>query len=347
MVTAADIYSVALGDWQAAGPAQQITTFDALAIGEHIDNGWDLSFSIPGNSPAGALLSVFATDVWLYFDGILIQRFRVVDAQQEWGPDGSNDVQVVAVDYKRLLNSRHVQSLLTFTEVGQGTLVWNMVQHTQAQPGGDLGITAGTLVDFFERTRTYLPGENIGKELTDLSGVIDGPYWEIVGDRVLNVTSYTGFPVRDTPVQQGATARRIRRKPGFFANSVFVDGNNAATVPVVVDSADILTDPRGRWERAAGFPTVTEQNTLVEKANGLVADLQSPAAQWTCELEPSRFLTDGNFTPGDYVTIVVPPGLADAVNSPGQLTGGQVISRQYRIGGDGSASISIEVAEIP
>lgn len=346
MVTAADVYTVAVGDWQ-VGPQQTVTTFDRLSISEHIDNGWDMSFSIIGNSATGALLTPFATDVFLFRAGTLIQRFRVIDAPQEWGDDGSNRVQVTAVDYKRLLNNRHVQSTLEFVDEPQATLIWAMIQHTQAQPGGDLGITAGSVSALSTpRTRTYEPGENIGKELNDLSGVIDGPYWEIVGDRVLNVGGYTFFPVRYTPVQLGSTARRIKRKAGAFANSVWVDGDSAFTVPVVADAPDILTDPRGRWERVAGFPTVKLQDTLDEKASGLVADSRSPGAQWTCELEPSRFLTDADFSPGQYVTIVVPPDVADAVGGPGALTGGQVISRQYTVGADGDASVTIEVIEI-
>lgn len=346
---ASSVFTVAVGDWQDDDPTQEVGQFGSIAISSNLDSGCEIAFDVPGNSPTARTISELASDVWLYRTGTKLHRYRVIAIEQTWDPDGGDIVSVVAVCYKRIQNSRHVLSELTFSNTPQADIILGLIDHTQAQPGGDFGITAGSLDSGGRnRDRTYGAGENIGKLLSDLSAVIDGPWWEVNAEKQLIVQPYDSFPTRAVPIELGATARSLSRGSGAseFANAVFVDGDDAFTVPVVREAGDILTDPRGRWERAAGFPNVSLQDTLVQKSEGLVANLRTPLAQWSCEIEPSRYLMDAGFSTGDFVTIVVPPTTAAPVGNPGFSVPAQIMDLQLAVDADGAAAVSVQAIEV-
>lgn len=347
-----DTFTVAVGDSSASIPKQEIASFDQVSLNSSLDGGCDVAFTVPGNSATARLINELASDVWVYQNGGIFQRYRIVGIGQTWGPDNDDVVSVQGVCYKRIVNARHVQSPLTYAATGQADIIAAIYAHTQSQPGGDWGVTNGTLDNDGQfRDRSYVLGENIGNILNNLQNVIDGPAWRISGDLTLEVRSGdpATFPVQGVPIMLGGTARSLTRNAGTgeFANSVFVDGDSSVTVPAVADDLNILTDPRGRWERAAGFPNVVEQATLTEKAAGLVAEYASPVATWSCEIEPSRYLTDAPFSPGDLVTIVVPETVAAPIGNPGFSVTGQVMNLALGFSADGALSVSMEVVETP
>lgn len=347
MTAAADQFVLAVGPWTDSAPSQEVRRFGTVSYRSYLDGGVDISFDVPGNSPSAAELSELYTDVWLYRNEVPYARCRVVSLVQTWGADGEDVVQVQAVDYKRLLNARHVQSTLNYATTAEASIIWGVIQHTQALDGGDLGITAGTLTSGTNRDRTYYAGDNIGKILGDLSGVIDGPWWEIDPTLALNVHPYDDFPVQGTPLMLGATARMMARKSGagLFANSVFVSGDNNQTTPVSLDSTDVSTDPRGRWERSAGFPTTTLQDSVQEKAEGFLAETERPPVQWSVELEPERWLTDADFIRGDEVTLLVPENSV-AAQVPGAGVQTRVTTLSFSLTADGQLNVTAELLEL-
>lgn len=347
MASAADLFTLAVGDWQ-VGPQQEIGQFSAASLSLNLDAGAAVSFDVPGRSPTAEVIDELATDVFIYQAEQLFVRCRIVAVEQAWGPDGDDTIQVQAVDYKRLLNARHVLQPLSFSGVDQADIVWALIQETQGQDGGDLGITAPLLPAGFPRDRNYEVGENIGALLDNLSKVIDGPAWGVDAERQLVVINPGSFPTNPVPVQLGSTARALTRQSGAsaFANAVFVDGDDSATVPVIAESPTITTDPRGRWERAAGFPSVVLQNTLAEKANGLLQDAQSPVAQWSVELDPARFLTDAAYRPGELITILQPASTVAPIGDPAFIVSAQVIGVQLNLTADGQATGSLEAIEL-
>lgn len=347
-----ETFTVAVGDSSASGPLQEVASFDSMSLNSSLDGGCEVAFTVPGESATARLINELASDVWVYRAGGIFQRYRVVGVGQTWGPDGDDVVSVQGVCYKRIINARHVQSPLTFSNTGQADIIAAIYAHTQTQTGGDWGITNGTLDnDGKFRDRSYVLGENLGSILDNLQGVIGGPVWRISGDLTLEVRSGdpATFPVQGVPLMLGGTARSLTRNAGTgeFANSVFVDGDSSVTVPAVADDANILSDPRGRWERAEGFPNVSLQATLQEKAEGLVEEYASPVATWSVEVEPGRYLTDAPFSPGDLVTIVVPETVAAPIGNPGFSVTGQVMNLALAFSADGALSVKMEVVETP
>jgi hypothetical protein len=183
--------------------------------------------------------------------------------------------------------------------------------------------------------------------LTDLSGVIDGPLWTIDGDRVLDVTMPADFPTLATPLVHGVTARSLVRNSGAdeFANAAMTDGNPDSTVPAFAEALTLPADPRGRWETVEGFPTVTQQTTLAEKADGLVEAAQSPVAEWSAVIDPRRYGSDFPIRPGDFVVISWPPEQFTVIGLGNRVIA-QAISVNVTVTSDDDVSVSAQLVEI-
>lgn len=305
-LTAGGRWRVGIGPWTGTDPVIEVSSFSGtFNLSENLDAGAACTFSLPMSGQEVVSLSEYETDVWVYEAGVLRFRGRVTGLAFTWGAE-SGSVTVTAVDYSRLLYSRLVSAPLSFTATDQGVIMQALIDQTQALPGGDLGIGWGTIDSgSVLRDREYVIGDVIGDAIDNLSAAEGGVCWKIDADRLLQVEPYDACGSLALPLRLGEALTGLSRSSVPFANSILASGDSGFTTPVLVDSADILTDPRGRWERAFGFPTVTLQDTLIESAAGLLAR----AAQhdtWNMQIDPARFALDARVEPGQMATVVMP-----------------------------------------
>lgn len=341
-------YTIAVGPYIGAGPTQELTFYTSWSLDKNLDDGCTFSFTIPGYVPEAAAISELDTDVWVYRAGVLDDRFRIVAINQSWGPSGEDVLSVQAVCYRRLLAARYVQTPLRFDQVSQGQIIWELIQHTQATTNGDLGITAGSLGPTVLRDRSYEVGQNILDIIVDMTNVIGGPTWDIDANLQLVVSRSDLYPLNPAPLVLGATVEAFQRPSAAskFGNATVVSGNNQSTLPVIAESPTLTTDPRGRWERRASYPSVVLQNTLQNHAEGLLTDLQSPSAIWQVDVVPSRFFGDGQYKLGDFVEIVQPASTAAPIGPPAVSVFGQVLAIQVQQAANGAVDVSMRVLEI-
>lgn len=340
-------FALAVGPYT-SGPVQAVTFYDSWTLDRNIDDGASLSFNVPGNSPEAGVISELDTDVFVYLNGTLVQRFRIVEVGQSWGPSGEDTVSVQAVDYRRLLASRYVVSPLAFENVSQGDIIWGLIDHTQSQTNGDLGIVQGLELNPVIRSRSYEVGQNILDAIVDLTRADGGPVWEITEQLDLNVKVVNEFPLNPTPVVLGITAQSLNRPSGAakFANAVVVSGAQAVTTPVIVESSTLPTDPRGRWERRVAYVNTVQQVALETQAYGLISDYQAPSAVWQVEVVPERYFGDAEYAIGEFVRLVQPESLVAPLFTPATEVVGQVIAMQIRQTASGDVSISMRVLEV-
>lgn len=339
-------YTLSVGPWT-GDPVQEITSFESISATFNLDAGDELSWTMTCNCPGANLLAELETDCWLYDDDALVQRYRVLAIEASWVVNGRSVLNVKAVSYKKLVGYRLLNADLKFAATDQADIVWGIIQATQATTNGDFGIVVGSLDgDGINRDRSYVAGESLGTILANLSEVINGPYWTINGDLELIVKPDDDFVTLATPIQLGVTARNLTRQSGAaaFANAVYVDGDGDSTVPVIAESATIATDPRGRWESALGFPSVTEQATLQERADGAVISAQSPIAQWAVDVEPERFQSDLPLQPGVFVAVDWPATEFRPVGATDGVVG-QVMTVGLSISPDGDLKVSAQIIE--
>lgn len=348
MPSVGSIYSFAVGPSSASTPEQEVTIFDGLSLTDNFDTGPEMSFSMPANSAAAALVDELATDVWVYQTETLMYRLRVTAVNQDWDENGDATVSVSAVGYKRLMNARHVQSTLTFTAADQGDIIWGLIDHTQDQTGGSWGLTQGTTTTGITRDRTYEAGENIGKVLGDLMGVIDGPWWDVNAAKQVIAQMPSSRPTIATPLVLGATCRRMGRRSAsaHFTNAPYVTGDAEATVPVSMPHPDIATDPRGRWERAFGFPSVVLQDTLVEYAEGALETYAAPLTEWTVDIEPNRYLTDVPFRIGYHGTLVYPRSTVAPIGDPVASMTVRTMGLRFGVNDNGQIAMTLSLLEV-
>jgi hypothetical protein len=332
-------YQLFIGPSSSSVPTQEVTIFDSWSLNRNIDDGCSISLTIPQNSPAGIAIEELSTDIWLYLDGQPDQRFRVAQLERTWDQDGRFDASVNAVCYRRILRSRHLNTALSFSGVSQGQILFDLIDHTQNLPGGDLGITAGNLGPTVLRDREYEAGSNILELAVGLSQIVNGLTFDIDENLELQVSRFQDFPLRAQPIVLGVNAVKIRKPSGsdLFANVAIVTGDRQSTTLVIEESGTILTDPRGRWERFQSFSSQVLQSALVQHAEGLVLEANSPAIIWQWDLEHERFFGDSDYGLGDFVNLVDPNGGTVVV---------QVLTQQILQDADGDVRVSMTGVQV-
>jgi hypothetical protein len=352
------LFAIGVGDPSSGVLAQEVNDFDNVQIKFHLYDGDSIAFGMSALAPAAPYLSGLASDVFLYnrLDATrtdhLWQRFRVMPVEQTWGED--NLVRITAVCYKqalkgRLLHNGDAVHPWVFVGVDEATIAAELINHTQSLGAGyDLGIyTAGVSATGQPRDRTeYKAGDNIYKLLDDLSKVQDGPVWAVkpsaTQTRALSVRKLSSFPVREMPLVSGDNAGQMVRKPATFANAAFVPGTNA-TVPAFYTTPEAATDPRGIWETSVSPSTsVTQQASIDALAQGTAEEMQRAPADWTAEVDVSRWLTDSSFMPGDVVTIKVPRAVIDPPTAEAATTAtARVVEVELTVANTGAAAVKI------
>lgn len=341
-------FTVAIGPATGSRPIQEVTDFVSWTLDNNLDDGCSLSFSTRGDSVAARLIDELATDVWLYEDSTLVQRFRITSVEQEWGPDGLDEARINSACYRRLLKKSHVRSELEYAGVAQDQIVWALVQHAQAATGGNLGITVGSLTSATLRDRIYPQGVNIFDSIAEFTQIEDGIEWNVDASLGLVVRDRLSLPLRITPIQLGVTARRMVRPSSAeqFANAAIAIGNPENTSAVIAEDGGLASDPRGRWERFVSVTADTQQE-VTDLANGLIEQSVSPLSTWTVDMEPDRYFSDAQYEIGELVTIVQPRSTVYPIGVAAPTIRAQVISRSITQTANGDVTVTITAVEAP
>lgn len=337
--------TVAVGPATGAVPVQEVTFSGSMSLTFDLESGSSIQFVTRASSPEAAYIDELATDVWLLGD--IKARYRSTAVWQEWFVNGQDNVNVMAVTYKKMLARRLFHTDLLFTDKDLATIIWGMWQHTQALPGGNLGVTLGTPnTTGIIRTREYKTGENMGDQAANEYD--EGIWWLVDENKVFTAGTLASRPFVGSPLHLGANVREMQRASGSdFANAVYGDADDSATTGVWLDAADVATDPRGRWELASGWPTVVLQETLNERTAAFLKQTQVSVAHWNVEIEPSRWLTDTKIMPGDWCVLVVPRSLAAPLGAPTPLVVVLVTQVAIGIDADGAFDVKVVVEEHP
>lgn len=338
------LFSLAVGPSSGTVPVIGLNEWDSWTLDNNLDDGCSLQFTARGDTYESSFVQELESDLWLYRAGALYQRFRIVNVQQDWGPDFDSTISVSAACYRRLLKSRHVRTTLTYTGTSQGDIVWDLIQHAQAATGGNLGITLGSAGPFVGRDREYLTGVNIFDAITEFTQIDNGLTWNITPQLQVVISQPSLYPTAAMPCQLGVVARRMSRPSSAerFANAVVVTGDSMSTTPYIAEDPGLGIDPRGRWERYQSLSQVKDQAQLVELGDGLLTQAISPVSVWRIEMEPSRYFVDAEYQLGDFITVERPVGAG-----PAPLFSAQVLSRSVQQNADGQTVVVLTAVELP
>jgi hypothetical protein len=339
--------TIAVGPSSGSTPVQEVTSWGSVPVGFTLDleSGSNMQFVSRADAPEVAYIDEMATDIWVMGD--VQARFRISAVWQEWFSNGQDNVSVSGVSYKKLLSRRLFHSNLAYNDTDLGTIIWNMWAHTQALPGGNLGVTLGTpSTTGIIRDREYKAGENIGTQAENEYD--EGIWWTVDHNLVYTAGTLATRSFVGSPLHMGSNVRELQRASGSdFANGVYGDADSDKTTGVFLDAADVATDPRGRWELAAGWPTVVLQDTLDQRTAAFLSDVHTVVAHWNVTLESSRWLTDTKIMPGDFCVLVVPRSLAAPIGVATPRIVVQVTQVQIGFDADGKFEVKAVVMEHP
>lgn len=336
----------AIGPSSGSSPTQPVTSFGSATGAMDIDlQGASVTLVILGHTPEADVVDELVTDLWLLGD--FPMRYRVWAVWQDFDEHGDDRISFQAVTYERLMNRRLVGAGgLLYNNTDVGTILWNAIQHTQAKPGGDLGITAGTITAGVTTSIDWQPGENIGARVEEMMNAA-GCYWYIDEDKAVQVVRRDLTTPILEPIMWGVNARALQRASAGvgFSNSIYVSGA-AETTALFATHPDIATDPRGLWESAMAVPTETVQSALTATANGELALRYQGLSRWNVTYVAEHWIGASRIQPGDKATLIVPKTLAGPAVPPASVQV-ECVSMALGFSGDGDMEVRAVVEELP
>ncbi len=313
---------MAVGPWRNL-PDWQLTEAKSRNVTLRLTEPSEASFTLDGTSRDAGRIKELVTDVWLFRDGRPLYRGRVGLTGDDLDED-RHGMAVSSADYRAVLGRRLLREgdPLTYTQVDQAQLAWNLISITQGRTGGSLGIVRGSgQATGVLRDRTWEPGETVLHYLDLLANVQDGFDYDLAPSGTSTALSFDVFyPLRGTDRQvvldfPGAIAKGSRQvDPGQYANSVRVSGDETV-VPARATAANVGTADEGRWEAQVGDTTILEAATLTARAQAELALAQVVTPSWTVTLRPNFWGGPDHIWLGDPVTLAVRSGRLSALTS--------------------------------
>lgn len=336
----------AVGAASGSAPEQEVTSFGSASAGVELDlNGGMIQMVTLGHAPEVKFINELATDLWLLGD--FPMRYRLWAVWQDFDQENDDRVSFQGVTYERLLNRRLVGAGgISYTSTDVGTIVWGAIQHTQAKPGGNLGITAGSITTGVSTSVDWAPGENIGQRISEMLEAT-GCYWWIDSDLAVHVRQRGSLPMLAEPITLGAQAHSMQRASAGagFANSVYMSGSSA-TVPLFATDPNVGSDPRGLWEVAVARPQEDIQAALTTAAGGELALRRQALSHWNVTYVTESWVGPSRIRPGDRAKLKVPPTLAGPITPPSQVDV-ECQSLTLQFDGDGSLEARAVLNELP
>jgi hypothetical protein len=276
-------------------------------------------------------------DLWIYRDGTLMFRGRIVGAEDAIDPN-RHIVQFLAVDYRGMLTlaAKVEPPVPTFSAVDQGQIPWELIEDWQALDGGDWGITegvggtSGTTRDETDIT----PFSPVGEVIDRILRRDGGGEWEISPTLELNRWWPTRGSDNGVVLDYGGVLATIGKTLPEFGNAAGATGNEDTT-PVVAVDAGVATDDRGRWTVAQAFPSVSIQGTVASKADWLLDQAFNVESAWRATFVAGRWGGPGHVWIGDTVDLRVASGRLAAAGPH------RVVELQAVSGDHGSETISV------
>lgn len=320
--------------WQLlAGPAVNAPTTDlTTARGRKatfkLTEPSSLAFTVDGRHPQAAEVQELAADVHLLRDGVPLYTGRT-GATGDDLDDTGHTLDAATADTRALLGRRlwHTEPYTDYTAAEQTTVAAALLNHTQAQPGGGLGIsTAGLPTTGGLITRRVEAGATILGELTAIAAAgvpttagRPGFDWDISpgwSGRTLQIWHpqrgqdrgvvldyiHTGRPRASIVAKLGRNV-----DPATYAGAARVSGAEGVT-PQWVTAAGVATAAQGLWEAAAGYTDVATTAELTAKAARLLAELGDVVPTYSVTLRRNAWEGPDHIWLGDTVRLLVRSG---------------------------------------
>lgn len=303
--------------WVLGGPPptgvrlRELTKARGRTVTFRLDAAATAQFTIDGRSDEAAGITALATDLTLYRDGTKLFRGRIGPEIDDISPN-RHVSQFSFDDYRGMLGHRITgaagASFPTLT--AGGAIALSLITTSQALSGGNWSITAGFgTATGTTRTLTVDPGKPVVESISELGRLDNGFEWEIDAELALNLWHPRRGASNGVVLDFRGLVAKVNRQldPKDFANSELVTGKDGLT-PVSSVTAGIATDPRGRWELSAGFPSIQDQPSLNAKGPWVLNQVSTLRPIYRVVLRPGRWKGPSHIWLGDTVALAIKSG---------------------------------------
>lgn len=318
MPEAAPSWQWAVGNWQDSLPSTELIMAGARSLSLHLKDPSEARFTTWGYAEEASNIDELITDLWVSREGQYLFRGRVVNADDALEAD-TYSLGCTCLDYRGVLDRRLLFSNFLFTSQEQGTAVLALLDHTQSQENGSLGIELSDSWPYTGVLRTveFQPGDSVWGSIKKL-GEMDGGF-ELDFDHLKVANLY--YPKRGVDngevLDFGGIVTRVRRvfDPSKFANIIRQSGASGVT-PVLQFASNFRTAPEGRWEGQYGDPELRTNDAVAKTAAAKILGTSRLLPTYQLTLAQGAWRGPGHIWLGDYVMPVVKAGrLAEVTKS--------------------------------
>jgi hypothetical protein len=260
------------------------------------------------------------TDLVFKRDTLRLFRFRVLSSEDTMTRDAAI-VKFTCATYESIL-ARRVLYEDWVLEDEDVDAAWALIQYTQAQPYGNLGITRATPPVGVVRQRSLAIGTTIRDAIDDFATTDNGFDWWIDVDRVFHIAKpRRGFLITDNQWATGAEVAELTRTnptEQYASDIIAVGARNETRIPNGSGGDDVYPPPTpqrvslpvmpfGLWDTAMSYSDVITVASLAEKANYELRDRANMRPVYKLTLEPG--IWNPSIGLGDVITfrILFPP----------------------------------------
>jgi hypothetical protein len=311
-------------DWKfvvatAAGdPIAELLEATSRRVTWRRDAAADASFTLDGYDQAAVFAEELLTDLLVYRDKLLMFRGRIGASTDDIDEETDNyRVSFSAADYRQFLTDlRFTNEPLTYTAQSKDNIAWALITHTQALPGGNLGITnhAGFLPSLTDRA--YDEFKSIGEAITQLGQTQNGFEWEISADMKFNLWPGERGVERDFVAHAGNSVGKINRGvvPADYRNVYRGQGDPDVTAVYEAAVADIAVRPEGRMEAVHVDRDLKEDESVEERLDHLLDVGQVLQPNYSVSLAPDIWDPEVAWV-GDTIGVVIQRGRLNVDNA--------------------------------
>lgn len=290
-----------------------------LSFGKRLSNYGEASFEVPvSDTRVNSLVALrqYTIEIHREEDGVS----NLVWAGEQALRKGTLDVkknnwaEIFSYTWFEQLSSRYTTAERIFTGVDQGLIAWTLIDETQSDTEGDLGITEGTIEETIERDRKYY-NNNIMEMIINLSNVLGGFDFEITDLKAFNAASVIGVDRTDSIVlRYGVNIQECTIVEDFTkpVNRAIVLGE--ATGEDNLQRVEREDAPSmalyGLREDVESQMDVSEIETLEDTGDAMLRKYKSRLFKVDAKILPSSLkVTD--FALGDMVRLIIQDGVYD------------------------------------
>ena len=288
--------------------------FRNLKFGKKLNNFGECSFEVPANdSKVSQLIALRVYSVWIYREGTLLWAGEQAIRQGDLDDRGDNWATIVCYDWLEQLNSRYTVAEQIYTFQSGSDIVWDLIDQTQQDTNGDLGITQGTLEESTWREKTYT-NQNIMDAIVNLANLLDGFDFQINNSKVFSISNFIGIDRSDTIVlEYGTNVKSVRITEDFSKPStraIILGQTDEVTDQVRLERNDATQQTAyGLREYTQSVMEVSEVATLEATGDAVLRKYGSPLLKVSVDIVRSTTPTIEDFSLGDIIRVKIKSGI--------------------------------------